>query len=94
MTLELAAIFLKYNHEHTITYSFRVERGALNCQWKGQNSCGCSMRRDLTMVDDIAKRHLGDGVALFCIINEHFRLNNSEYRERQQTKHKLTMQLK
>ena len=46
------------------------------------------------MVDDIAKRHLGDGVALFCIINEHLRLNNSEYRERQQTKHKLTMQLK
>ena len=31
-------------------------------------------------VDDIAKRHLGDGVALFCIINEHSRLNNT-YRE-------------
>ena len=31
-------------------------------------------------VDDIAKRHLGDGVALFCIINEHWRLNNT-YRE-------------
>ena len=37
------------------------------------------------MVDDIAKRHLGDGVALFCIINEHSRLNNSEYRERETT---------
>lgn len=31
----------------------------------------------LVRVDDIAKRHLGDGVALFCIINEHSRLNNT-----------------
>ena len=38
------------------------------------------MRRALSIVDDIAKRHLGDGVALFCIINEHSRLNNT-YRE-------------
>ena len=43
------------------------------------------MRRALSIVDDIAKRHLGDGVALFCIINEHSRLNNSEYRERETT---------
>ena len=31
----------------------------------------------LVRLDDIAKRHLGDGVALFCIINEHLRLNNT-----------------
>ena len=31
----------------------------------------------LVRLDDIAKRHLGDGVALFCIINEHSRLNNT-----------------
>ena len=31
----------------------------------------------LVRVDDIAKRDLGDGVALFCIINEYLRLNNT-----------------
>ena len=44
MTLKLAAIFLKYNHELTITYSFRVAEVFWNCQWKDQSSCFGSMR--------------------------------------------------
>ena len=46
-------------------------------------------------LDDIAKRHLGDGVALFCIINEHSRLNNT-YREdnKQNTKPDYATEMK
>ena len=80
MTLKLAAIFLKYNHEHTITYSFRVERGVLELPMERLELIGLINERrpgPLEGVDDIAKRHLGDGVALFCIINEHSGLNNS-----------------
>ena len=86
MTIELAAIFLKLNHDHNHAQLegrevLRIlqwqERGAQAPPMTGSEPGLEASERTSRVWDDIAKRHSGDGVALFCIINEVFRLNNS-----------------
>ena len=76
MTIELAAIFLKLNHDHNHA-ELEGERGAQAPPMTGSEPGLEANERTPRVWDDIAKRHSGDGVALFCIINELFRLNNS-----------------
>ena len=64
------------------------ERGAQDPPMTGSEPGLEASERTPRVWDDIAKRYSGDGVALFCIINEHSRLNNT-YREdnKQNTNH-------